>query len=89
MVHNIRLEAIMMVYFPNNSLNINALNLAVCWIFILRHNGTEKCSLFQKIIIKKKQILQQILLTLEFSSKSNSNRPFIPYERTQRLPSKD
>lgn len=36
MVHNTALQAIVMVYFPNKSLNINVLNLFVSWIFILR-----------------------------------------------------
>lgn len=75
MVYNITLQAILIVYFTNNSLNTHALNLPVCCIFILRHKGTEKCSLLQKIIIKKRQIWEQIFSTPEFAGTTlESNR---------------
>lgn len=48
MVHSTTLQAIVMVYFPSKSLNINVLNLSVSWIFILRQKGTENCGLLQK-----------------------------------------
>lgn len=63
MVPNITLWAIVMLYFPKNSLKINALDLSFCRMFILRHKGTKNSSSCQKIIIKKANLIADIFNT--------------------------
>lgn len=52
-----------MLYFPQNSLKINAVGLPVCWMFILRHKGSENSSSYQKMIIKKTNLTADIFNT--------------------------